>query len=109
MLVRFHSQAGQSVLMFGDDARTLLHLMGMSGDIPGAVAPEDVLDALDRLKRALESSKPGVAKPLENGKQDDAGEIPVGMSVRAYPLVQLLQLAVRGNHAVVWEAEGRRV
>ncbi len=38
MLVRFHSQAGPSVLMFGDDARALLLLMGMSGDIPGAVA-----------------------------------------------------------------------
>ena len=105
MLVRFHSQAGQSLLMFGDDARALLILMGMSGNIPGAVAPEDIRNALDRLSRALELTKTQAKGVARVDKAPDALEVTVGMSVRAYPLVQLLQLAERHKRAVVWESE----
>lgn len=104
MLVRFHSQAGQSVLMFGDDARALLLLMGMSGDIPGAVAAEDVPVALDRLKRALERPAGAVSREAMPAGEDGS-DVPVGMSVRAYPLVQLLGAAARRKRAVVWEVE----
>lgn len=105
MLVKFHSQAGQSILMFENDARTLLRMMGMSGDIPGAVAAEDVGAALDRLDHSLENGKPQSNPVPDAGGRDDASEAPVGMSVRAYPLVQLLQIASRRKRAVVWEAE----
>src|SRR5262249_8128609 len=98
MLVRFHSKAGGFSIQ-GDVAVVLLHMMGMSGDVPGAVLAKDVPGALERLKRG---AAPGKGERSDSDDDAGAGQH-VSLATRAYPLVQLLENAVKRNCDVIWE------
>ena len=102
MLVRFHSKVGGFSIQ-GDIATALLRLMGMSGDVPGAVLAKDVPAALERLKRGVA----GGAEPKQS-EDDEAESGPrVSLATRAYPLVQLLENAAKRNCDVIWEDSKR--
>lgn len=109
MLVRFHSKASGSVLMFGDIAVDLLRLMGMSGMVPGAMLARDVPEALRRLRQAVDSPEgdripqPPRSKNENREKEEDDGVAKVNLRARAYPLLQLLESAAAEECAVVWE------
>ncbi len=100
MLVRFRSDAGDFI-MFGDVAVTLLKMMGQSGVVPGAIRPEDVPGALERLKRAVAMYQESPPRP---GEEDDV-KPRVSLRQRAYPLIELLGRAVRRECHVIWEEE----
>ena len=117
MLVRFHSRAAAGLTLFGYVAADLLRLMGMSGNVPGAALAADVPAALQRLRRALESSEgdrvPAPAPP-ESGRQhavsddDEEKDAPkISLRTRGYPLVQLLEAAAAEDCDVVWEEADR--
>lgn len=106
MLVTFRSNAGGNIIMGGDVAITLLQLMGHSGTVPSAMLAADIPAALARLQQALaaagaDEKNGGGARP---GAEDPDAEPPIGLPVRAYPLVQLLSAAVRQGSDVMWEA-----
>jgi hypothetical protein len=101
MLARFNSDAGL-IIMFGDVAVTLLKMMGQSGVIPGAIRPEDIPAALERLKQALAVHG---AEPAAAGDRDPENEPPVTLRQRAFPLIELLARAARRECHVVWEEE----
>jgi len=113
MLVRFHSKAAAAVTMFGNVAVELLDLMGMSGAVPGAVLARDVPQALRRLRAAVESpagARMPAAKRMESpqrrdpDREDEENDDPkISLRVRAYPLIELLQLAAAERCDVVWE------
>ena len=107
MLVRFHSEASGSVTMFGDIAKELLHLMGTSGMVPGALQARDVPQALDRLRQAMESAEgdriPQPPKPSGKGAEEDDDVAKVKLRTRAYPLLELLETAAADECSVVWE------
>ena len=101
MLVTFRTDVG-SISMFGEVARPMLKMMGQTGDIPGAVVAKDLPAALERLKGAVAAAK-AAAKPQGSAKDDDRGEAPpIGMAVRAAPLVELLERAVKRESDLVW-------
>lgn len=109
MLVKFHSQAGASVTMFGDIATALLRLMGMSGAVPGAALAAEVPEALRRLKEGLKSvateerlTPPGPQQ--EEGEQDSPR---LSLRTRAYPLIQLLEAAADEERDVIWEEDSK--
>ena len=91
--------------MFGDVAVTLLKMAGHSGTVPSALLAGDVPAALARLKQELaaagpeKESKPG-GRP---GNEDADTEPPVGLPLRAFPLIQLLTAAARQKCDVMWE------
>ena len=99
MLVKFHSDAGASVLMFGDMAVRLLKLMGMSGAVPGAVLGKDVAGALARLEAAL--AVHGREVPAAPGGAEEATRI--DLATRAFSLVELLEAAAKDEADVIWE------
>ena len=105
MLVTFHSKAWSSITMFGDVAVTLLKMTGHSGTLPGALRAADVPASLARLQQALaaaapdEKPKPGVAP----GREDADTEPPVGLRLRAFPLIQLLTAAAQQECDVMWD------
>ena len=100
MLVRFHSKVG-GFTMQADIAVPLLRMMGMSGDVPGAVLAKDLPAALDRLKR-------GVAAGADQGGDGQTGAAPrVSLAARAFPLVQLLESAAKRTCDVIWEEQQR--
>ena len=103
MLIRFDSKAG-GFTMHSDIATALLRLMGMSGDVPGAVLAKDVPQALERLRQSVASGK----SPDRNERPDgESAGNRVSLATRAYPLVQLLEAAAKRNCDVIWEEQGK--
>jgi hypothetical protein len=98
MFVRFHSKVGGFTIQ-GDIATTLLRLMGMSGDVPGALLAKDVPQALERLKKGVAPEKAQAPAGEDEGERGNR----VSLATRAFPLVQLLENAVKRDSDVVWE------
>ncbi len=98
MLVTFTTKAYADITMFGDDALSMLKMMGHSAAVPGAIREEDVAQALSRLKAAIESgnSSPPVA-------DKNAEEPVVSTAHRALPLINLLSAAVKEKCYVTWK------
>src|SRR4030081_3467143 len=97
MLVTFHSKAWNSVTMFGDVAVTLLKMAGHSGTIPSAMLARDIPAALARLKQAVDAADPapknGHRARVAGEDEDEDAEPPVGLRLRAYPLIEMLSAA----------------
>ena len=97
MLVTFHCKAYADITMFGEVAVNLLHMMGHSGTVPGALMPEDIPQARDALLRTLQKLEPEMTLPVS---EDDP---PVSLSHRALPLLSLLEAAEKENVPVMWD------
>ena len=102
MLIKFKTDAYADIIMFGDVARQLLKMMGHSGTIPGAILAPDVSNALDRLKRAIESAK-SAEQPPNQERGDENEQASVRLSYRALPLIELLTAAAKKKRDVMWE------
>ena len=100
MLVRFDSDAGV-IIMFGDVAVTLLKMMGQSGAVPGAILPEDIPAALERLKQGVAAHR---EEPMPAGKERE-DEPKVVLHQRAFPLIELLTRAAQRKCHVIWAEE----
>ena len=100
MLVKFRSDAGPSVLMFGELATKLLKLMGTSAVVPGAILGKDVAPALAQLKGVLAIHGREVPTAAGSGGEDAAR---IDLATRAFPLVELLEAAAREREDLVWE------
>jgi Domain of unknown function (DUF1840) len=111
LLVTFHSKAWSSVTLFGDVAITLLKMMGHSGTVPGALTAAGIPAAIERLQQALaangvnEQNKP-VPSPAAT---DPDAPPPVGLMLRAYPLIQLLSAAATQDCDVLWDLGAPRI
>jgi len=103
MLITFRTKAYADITMFGEVALTLIHLMGHSGTVPGAILADDVPAALARLRAAAAASPDAPAPGPKSGHGDDAGEAPVTLSHRALPLIALLEAAARDGCNVMWD------
>ena len=88
--------------MFGDVAVTLLKMMGQSGVLPGAIAPEDIPAALERLKKEVAAR---AASPAGGSSSTGADEPRVSMRQRAFPLIDLLERAAQRRCHVIWEEQ----
>jgi len=119
VLVTFKSNAPHAdVTMFGTAARSLLKMMGQSGNVPGAIMPEDIPDALRKLEEALLAQSDDDVLPAEEGSSgagmigpdhtghpdvdEEAERRPVALSQRATPLIGLLEAAGAANASVLW-------
>ena len=106
MLVKFRSKAFANITMFGDVAVRLLRLMGHSGTVPSAIKPEDIPEALNRLRIAIEGEVTPADEIIsdETADSEDPEEDPVSLRNRALPLIELLEAAEKENVAVMWDA-----
>lgn len=98
MLVTFHSNAYENITYFGDVAKQLLTLMGHSGTIPGAIKSKDLPAALSHLQQGLQ----GKGEPA--AREDDDGEVEIGLAKRAIPLINLLHASIKDDCDVLWDA-----
>jgi hypothetical protein len=98
MLVTFSTDAYADITMFGDIAFTMLEMMGHSKTVPGAILAEDVPEALNRLKAAIDAEK---ASPPVEGQDED--ERIVNLADRALPLIDLLTAAAKAESNVMWK------
>lgn len=102
MLVTFRTNAWANITMFGDVAVALLKMMGHSGTVPSALLARDIPAALARLKQQLASR--GEEAYAGTPSSDDDAEKPVGLALRAYPLIEMLSAAAAQDADVMWQA-----
>ncbi|MFS8609162.1 MAG: DUF1840 domain-containing protein [Gammaproteobacteria bacterium] len=104
MLVTFKTKAYANITMFGDVAVQLIRMMGYSGAVPGVILADDVPEALERLKAAIEEEKRReAAEPPRSDDEDEDEEPPVSLTKRALPLIELLEAAAKRHVHVMWE------
>jgi len=97
MLVTFSTDAYPNISLFGDDAHTLLKMMGHSATVPGSIRAENVAEALGLLKAAIAADK-----TLPSVDARDAKEPVVSIAHRGMPLIDLLAAAAKANDYVMW-------
>ena len=102
MLVTFRTEAHANIVMFGDVAVALLHALGHSGTVPGALLAEDIPAALARLTAAVaaDPQRPLGPRSPERDARDEPG---VCIAHRALPLIQLLTAAQARGKNVMWD------
>lgn len=103
MLVTFTTADYGDVIMFGDVALEMLHMMGHSPTVPGAILAADVPAALGRLSAAIAAAKANPPVVDEDEDEEPAGEPAVSLSNRALPLINLLEAAAKSNSRVMWK------
>ena len=94
MLITFKSKVGSKVTLFGDVAKKLISMMGITKGVPGAIKAEKVPAALKNLQHHIELSK----QQNENDSEAD-----ISIALRAAPLINLLKAAITANSYVMWE------
>jgi hypothetical protein len=111
MLVTFNSKAWSSVTLFGDVAVTLLKMMGHSGTVPGALRAAEIPAAIAQLQQTLAAAGPEekVKQSVQPDAADPDAPPPVGLGLRAYPLIQLLSAAGRQDCDVLWDQGAPRI
>jgi hypothetical protein len=110
MIVTFKSKASGDLIYFKDIAVKLLNLMGRDDKVPSALYAEDVAPALTALQNGLakiaaeeqqkaqQSEANQEAEPLQGGTKPY-----ISLTVRAQPMLEMLQKAVKKQCPVLWE------
>lgn len=101
MLITFQSKSYANITMFGDVAIALIKLMGHSGKVPGAILAEDIPAALAKLEQGLQAN----ATNEQNTQKPDSDEreAPISITTRAFPLIEMLNAAMKENCSVMWD------
>ncbi len=105
MLVVFTNKSGGTVDMFEAVATDLIKLMGCRNAVPSAISAEDLPEALSTLQSGLIE-----LNELNNDEQNDtenddeeAKARPVGLSLRAHPLIELIQQSITEKSFLMWD------
>jgi hypothetical protein len=109
MLVKFSTRFGQ-LLMQGEPAVRLVRLGGHSGTVPSAVLAADLPGFAAKLRAGLEqhgdelSPAPPAAEPGRAEDEDDEPrERAIKLRLRAVPLLDMLDTAIRQQSDLLWE------
>lgn len=107
MIVTFKTKASGDVTYTGDIALTLLKMMGRDDKVPSAIYAEDVAPALEALRVALAQyvarQQAESANADKEPHQDAAQKRSIALTVRAQPLLQLLEKAAKKHCPVLWQ------
>ncbi|MDG1226022.1 MAG: DUF1840 family protein [Burkholderiales bacterium] len=95
-IVQFESRIG-NLIMFKQHAVQLLKLMGLSGEIPSAIKPIDIQNAVNMAR-----SHPALASNLSQHSDKSDTETNISLRVRATPLLDLMDRAQIRNCEVIW-------
>ena len=103
MLVKFRSSTSGEIMMFAENARTVLAVLKKECTARGVITLEQLPDEIALLRAATERDR------AENPLSDDpegvpVGALPVGFSQRATPLLELLERTLGREGYVMWEA-----
>ncbi|MEO8938075.1 MAG: DUF1840 domain-containing protein [Burkholderiaceae bacterium] len=107
MLVTFKSKAAADVPMYAENAKMLLAVVGKSLEPEsaprGIITAAEVPTALAKLKAAADAAR-GADKERIDAVQDvtPGVAISVGLSQRAFPLIEMLERAAKEGRDIVW-------
>lgn len=101
MLVKFHSSTSGEIMMFAENARQLVEVLGKEPLARGVVTREQMPESIARLERAI-------ARANDAGAATDDGEdgLTVGLAQRLQPFLELLRRTEDDEGYLLWEAPG---
>ncbi len=109
MFVKFSTSYGQ-LLMQGEPAVALVKLGGHTGTVPSAVLAADLPAFTAKLRAGLElhgdvlSPAPlAAAAGRSEDEDDEPRERPIKLRLRAVPLLDMIETALRQKSDLVWE------
>ncbi|WP_333606720.1 DUF1840 family protein [Arsukibacterium sp.] len=110
-MISFKSSASGTISYHKAVALQLLEMLGRDSKVPSAMYAEDVPKALARLEQQLKLQQQAEQQAIEAqaDTSDDAtndtaqAEPPISLSVRAQPLLTLLQQTVAARAGISWE------
>lgn len=112
MLVVFTNKSGGTVDMFEKSALELIKLMGRRQAVPSAISKEDLPEALSHLQKELAHieqleqeaiEEEGVENNEVDAADDEDKPKPIGMSIRAYPLIELIKQSIKNDSFLMWD------
>jgi hypothetical protein len=109
VLITFKSEGSADVMMFGDVAMKLMELIGKEPAAKGVVTVEQLPQAIERLRQAIEADKaarrgqaPAQDDDEDEGEAEGRKRDPIGIARRGLPLLELLEHGLREEEPVVW-------
>jgi len=112
MLIKFKSKAAADVLMYEEHVKHILGMLKKDSKL-GVITPAELPSAIARLEAEIsESKKHPISEDVqrdvmahhgEDGDDNDHEPMQyVHFSTRAYPLLEMLRAAQKGNNDVMW-------
>ena len=108
MLITFTSKFSPDVVMFGNIASVLLNAMGQNETPPGILRGDSIKAAADKLRQYLQRI-PDPDEEVVVDENEDEEEAPdeeeeqrVSLSLRAQPLLDMLDTAYKEKADVIW-------
>ena len=108
MLVVFTNKSGGTVDMFEKAALDLIKMMGRRQAVPSAISKEDLPEALSHLQKELAQ-----IEQIEQETSEDEADVsdadsdekpkPIGMGIRAFPLIELMQQSIKDDSFLMWD------
>jgi hypothetical protein len=103
MIYKFRSKAAADTLMLGPQGEQFLRVIGQEPALKGILEPPAMAGALVALQQAIERDE--AARP--QGSADDvvleaAGQDPVSLRRRLWPMVEMIRRAQAAEEPVVW-------
>lgn len=102
-LIKFQSPTQGSVIMFGEDAQTLLNALNLPSH--GEMATAQLPDYLERLNTAIavdKATNPVIWPELLLTEEEKNEPVIVRFSQRAAPMVQLLERCISATETISW-------
>lgn len=106
MLVVFTNKSGGTVDMFEKAALDLIKMMGRRQAVPSAISKEDLPEALSHLQKELTQIEQVEQDASENEadvSEADEKPKPIGMGIRAFPLIELIQQSIKDDSFLMWD------
>ncbi|WP_153101532.1 DUF1840 domain-containing protein [Paraburkholderia hayleyella] len=106
MLITFKCQAAPDVMMLGDLAQYLLGIIGKRLGERGVITHDELPAAITKLEGAISTDKQTRAEHDGHFHEGEEGyehhEIPLGLAQRAFPFLDMMREAHKGNADIVW-------
>jgi hypothetical protein len=106
MLITFKTSAAPDVQMLDNLADYLLGIIGKRLGERGVITHDELPTCIQKLEAAVATDKQTRAEHDGHFHEGEAGhephEIPVGLSQRAYPFLDMMRLAQQANGDILW-------
>jgi len=105
-IVKFKSKAAADIVMFKNNAEDLFRVMGLELSGRGVIEPADLPALHAQLVAAINTEKMAQAEPVDetdlSAEEKAALSNQVSLGQRAYPLLQMMEAAMRKQVDVHW-------
>lgn len=104
MLYKFKSKAAGDVIMMGPTGDRILRAIGKEPAPKGIIEVADLAAAMQAIEAAVAADEADAKRAEEEARADGKAPQPRGITLRqrAWPLVEMMKLAQRDGHEIVW-------